>query len=194
MDKSVLDQTFALSEEQIAFFRTNGFVKIKNVLPTDVLDYYETEITKKVVELNTLNLPMEERNTYQKAFLQICNLWRENEIVKELVFSRRLAKIAADLLGTNGVRLYHDQALYKEAGEVSFHYGWTFHNAGPNDSNTDRKVMTIIYMDEQMRLQKPANENQILDWETWCPGVKIDDVIDSELNPVLFSRKNQYHE
>ncbi len=30
------------------------------------------------------------------------------------MFSRRLARLAADLLGVEGVRLYHDQALYKE--------------------------------------------------------------------------------
>ena len=57
---------------------------------------------------------MEERTTYEKAFLQIMNLWRENEEVKEFVFSRRLAKIATDLMEVEGVRLYHDQALYKE--------------------------------------------------------------------------------
>jgi ectoine hydroxylase-related dioxygenase (phytanoyl-CoA dioxygenase family) len=37
-------------------------------------------------------------------------------MIRELVFSRRLAAIAAGLLGVDGVRLYHDQALYKEAG------------------------------------------------------------------------------
>jgi hypothetical protein len=33
-----------------------------------------------------------------------------------LIFSKRLAKIAADLMQVDGVRLYHDQALFKEAG------------------------------------------------------------------------------
>jgi len=51
-----------------------------------------------------------------------------------------------------------------------------------------RKVMTVIYMDKDMRLKEPANENQINDWNTWCPGVKVGDVIDSPLNPVLYSR------
>ncbi|MFN4147475.1 MAG: phytanoyl-CoA dioxygenase family protein, partial [Runella sp.] len=48
------------------------------------------------------------------AFLKIMNLWREDEDVKTFVFSKRLAQIAADLMGVEGVRLYHDQALYKE--------------------------------------------------------------------------------
>jgi hypothetical protein len=37
-----------------------------------------------------------------------------------------------------------------------------------------------------MILSEPANENQMADWETWCPGAKIGEVIDSPLNPILF--------
>jgi ectoine hydroxylase-related dioxygenase (phytanoyl-CoA dioxygenase family) len=36
--------------------------------------------------------------------------------VRAFVFARRFAKIAADLMGVPAVRLYHDQALYKEPG------------------------------------------------------------------------------
>ena len=32
------------------------------------------------------------------------------------MLARRFAKIAANLMGVQGVRIYHDQALYKEAG------------------------------------------------------------------------------
>jgi ectoine hydroxylase-related dioxygenase (phytanoyl-CoA dioxygenase family) len=73
-------------------------------------------VTARVLELNTQHLPLAERDTYGRAFLQVTNLWRHSERVRELVFSRRLAGIAAELLGVAGVRLYHDQALYKEPG------------------------------------------------------------------------------
>jgi ectoine hydroxylase-related dioxygenase (phytanoyl-CoA dioxygenase family) len=59
---------------------------------------------------------LEDRDTYGKAFLQLFNLWRENQNIKELVFSKRLARIATQLMQVEGVRLYHDQALYKESG------------------------------------------------------------------------------
>ncbi|RYY35345.1 MAG: phytanoyl-CoA dioxygenase family protein, partial [Sphingobacteriaceae bacterium] len=55
-------------------------------------------------------------DTYGKAFLQIMNLWRVDQDTKKYVFAKRFAKIAADLLGVDNVRLYHDQALYKEPG------------------------------------------------------------------------------
>jgi ectoine hydroxylase-related dioxygenase (phytanoyl-CoA dioxygenase family) len=78
--------------------------------------FMQKTISEEVKRLNTQHLPIEERDTYNKAFLQIMNIWTQSETVKELVFSKRLAKIATDLMGVSGVRMYHDQALYKEAG------------------------------------------------------------------------------
>jgi ectoine hydroxylase-related dioxygenase (phytanoyl-CoA dioxygenase family) len=60
--------------------------------------------------------PFEERDTYGKAFLQAMNLWRLDDAVRAFVYGRRFAGVAAALLGVDGVRLYHDQALTKEAG------------------------------------------------------------------------------
>jgi len=263
-----LDQPYRLSSEQIRSYRENGFVKLRQVLDPETIAAYGPEITRKVHELNTLHLPMEERTTYQKAFLQVMNIWTKSEVVKEFVFSRRLARLAAELMGTSGVRLYHDQALYKEGrggftpwhadqyywplasthtvtvwiplqatpmelgplafapkshlhdlgrdleisdksqqaiekkllaanlgqveepfdlGEVSFHAGWTFHRAGRNLSDRPREVMTIIYMDSEMRLAAPRNENQQNDWDTWCPGAKVGEKIGTPINPVLWA-------
>lgn len=109
-----LNADYDLKPEAIDFYRENGYVKLKQVLSEEVIQYYGDLITEQVFRLNTLTKPMEERTTYERAFLQIMNLWREDEEVREFVFSRRLAKIAADLMGVQGVRLYHDQALYKE--------------------------------------------------------------------------------
>ena len=51
--------------------------------------------------------------------------------MQRFVFARRFAKVAAELLGVPGVRLYHDQALFKEAGggRTPFHqdqFYWPF--------------------------------------------------------------------
>ena len=42
------------------------------------------------------------------------NLWTKDERVQAFVFARRFARAAAELMGVDGVRLYHDQALFKE--------------------------------------------------------------------------------
>src|SRR5690606_37891913 len=72
-----------------------------------------------------------------------------------------------------------------DLGEVSFHSGWIFHRAGANKTDETRKVMTVIYMDANMKLITPRNDNQKADWERWCPGAKIGEIIDTPLNPVV---------
>jgi len=75
-----------------------------------------------------------------------------------------------------------------DLGEVSFHLGFTFHRAGPNKLSKAREVMTIIFMDKDMRLAEPKNQNQKNDWDNWCPGAKLGEIIDSPLNPIIYSR------
>ena len=116
IDFSVLDEPFHLSPEQIDFYREHNYIKLKQVFPPDVLEHYGQVISQKVKELNTQHLPMEQRDTYGKAFLQIMNIWTKSEEVKRFVFGKRLARIATELMGTRGVRMYHDQALFKEPG------------------------------------------------------------------------------
>lgn len=265
-----IDRPYALGSETTTFFRENGYVKLKNVFSKKILAEYEEEITRCVKELSQEKRPMEERDTYSKAFLQIFNLWRYSEKVKTFVFGKRLARMACELLGTKGVRVYHDQALYKEPsggitpwhvdqhywplasdkvltawiplqetnlemgplsfspkshlfkagrefpisdeseiqiennlrnalytfdvesfemGEVSFHYGWTFHRAEPNKTSRTRKVMTIIYMDSEMRiLDRFKNKAQERDLPQWLPGAAPGDLAATELNPILYQR------
>jgi hypothetical protein len=111
-----LDEPYAVDPEDVARYGADGFVKLRGVLGPEVVARYEPEITAQVIRLNTQHLPLAERDTYNKAFLQVTNLWQHSDAVREFAFSRRLAGIAARLLGVPAVRLYHDQALYKEAG------------------------------------------------------------------------------
>ena len=262
-----LIEPFTLPPGAVASVASKGFARLDGVLSPETITRYEPEITRKVIELNTMHLPIAERDTYNKAFLQVENLWQHSRAVRDLVFSRRLAQIAADLLGVDGVRLYYDQALYKEAGggitpwhadqfywpfdsdrtitawiplqdtptelgplvfaegshrfelgrdlgisdksehelqavlgaeglptdagsyrlgDVSYHLGWTFHRAGANSASVPRRVMTIIYVDANIRVTTPTNDQQRYDLATWMPGVLPGQVPDSPLNPVLY--------
>ncbi len=49
------------------------------------------------------------------------------------------------------------------AGEVSFHSGWTFHQAAGNGTDAPREVFTIIFMDKDMIMAEPINHNQRFD-------------------------------
>lgn len=262
-----LNQIIQLSQAQIHCYQKNRFIKIKEVFSAGVLEYYGDIISRKVEEKNKEARPIEARDTYGKAFIQITNLWQDDKAIMEFVFSKRLASLATQLIQADGVRMYHDQALYKEAGggltpwhadqyywplatdktitawiplqaiplamgplefsagsheivegrdlaisdhseqqigarlrvtdfehvvepfdlgEISFHSGWVFHRAGANKTEQVRKVMTVIYMDKDMRLKAPENAGQQLDWEVWCPGAEIGEIIASPINPVLY--------
>lgn len=67
---------------------------------------------RKAADTRTL----EEKSRYEQSFLQCQNLWEDNADVRPLTFHRRLGEVAAALIGADGVRLWHDQALFKEPG------------------------------------------------------------------------------
>jgi ectoine hydroxylase-related dioxygenase (phytanoyl-CoA dioxygenase family) len=129
-----IDAHYPLTTQQIEFFQEHGFVKLKRVLEPSELEFFGQELTRLTFELNTQTKPLEERSTYDKAFLQVWNLWELSEIARPSVFSKRLARIATELLQVEGVRLYHHQALYKEAYGVLTpahcdQYYWPLSNA-----------------------------------------------------------------
>ena len=64
-----IDSCYDLKDENIESFRMRGFVKLKDVLSPEVLAHFGAEFTRVVHSSNKQNLPMEERNTYQKAFI-----------------------------------------------------------------------------------------------------------------------------
>ena len=111
-----LDDARPLPDEAAKRFREQGHVRVNALAsPAEVAAYRPA-----VVETGPRGLfdrrPIGERDTYGKAFLQMFNLWTLDERVRALVFARRFARAAAELMGVDGVRLYHDQALFKEPG------------------------------------------------------------------------------
>ena len=64
-----------------------------------------------------------------------------------------------------------------DLGDVSFHYGWTFHRAGPNTTTQPRAVMTVIYIEDGICVAEPTNKNQIGDIAAWMPGLKAGEVV-----------------
>lgn len=146
----LLNDFIELDPNQINSFRANGHVLIKNVLKTEEVNLFRKVINKATLAANTENRAMAERDTYGKAFLQIMNLWEVDAGVKQFTLAKRFAKIAADLLGVANVRIYHDQALYKEPGGgiTPWHqdqYYWPL-----NTNNTITMWMPLIDITEDM--------------------------------------------
>ncbi|WP_353129282.1 phytanoyl-CoA dioxygenase family protein [Parapedobacter pyrenivorans] len=265
---SALNDFLPIADEQKQEFRENGHTLIRNVLATEAVPYFQQVIGKAAHQHNEEKRKLQDRDTYGKAFLQIMNLWLTDEEVKRFVLAKRFAKIAADLLGVANVRLYHDQALFKEpgggptpwhqdqnywpldtnntvtmwmplvdipnvdmgmltfasrshragnasghvisdeseaefskyveekefpisrpshmrAGDATWHYGYTIHNAPGNSSDRMREVMTVIYFADGARVTEPQHQWQENDRQQWLMGRSAGSLADSELNPTL---------
>ena len=130
-----LDTPYHLSSEQAADFQRDGHVLLRGLCSAEEIAKYRPILNSATERFRTENRPMEERDTYGKAFLQIMNLWVRDEDVRRYVLAKRFGKAAADLLGVDAVRLYHDQALYKEpnGGHSPWHqdqYYWPLDTKG----------------------------------------------------------------
>jgi ectoine hydroxylase-related dioxygenase (phytanoyl-CoA dioxygenase family) len=265
-----LSSDYTLSQEQIQQFQEKGHIKLSQVATADEVAIYRSIIGEKVKELNYQKKPLHERDTYGKAFIQVSNIWEKSEEVRRFVFAHRFAKIAADLLGVDGVRIYHDQALYKEpgggitpwhqdqiywpvdtnqfvtmwmplvpvsqevgsmnfadgshkhgyisklaisdesqktlaqyieakemkvenygaleAGDATWHYGWTLHSAPGNPTSTMREIMTIIYYADGAKVMEPDTTVRHKDLQRWLPGLEKGDLAASHLNMLLYKK------
>src|SRR5271168_4336859 len=108
-----LDDFKKLPKENIDEFLEKGHTLVKQVATAGEVAAYRPVIAGAADRYNTEKRKLQDRDTYGKAFLQIMNLWQCDEDVKKFVLAKRFAKIAADLMGVENVRLYHDQALFK---------------------------------------------------------------------------------
>jgi len=111
-----LSSPYVLSPEQIEQYRTNGHIRVNGLLSPDEAAFFRGAILDATMRHCSETRPLEERDTYGKAFLQVMNLWTVDERVKAYTLSARFAGVAAQLMEVDRVRLYHDQALFKEPG------------------------------------------------------------------------------
>lgn len=263
-----LDNFMEISDQQIRQANRDGHIFIPGILNAAEVEVYRDVIVKAADKFNSETRKLADRDTYGKAFLQIMNLWRNDESVRKFVLAKRFAKIAADLLEVQNVRIYHDQALFKEpgggptpwhqdqsywpldtkktitmwmplvdipdadmgmltfasgshlegnisdviisdesektfdsyvkehqfpifrpssmkAGDATWHFGFTIHNAPGNQSTTRREVMTIIYYADGATISQPKHKWQENDRQKWLMGKPVGGPADSELNPVI---------
>jgi len=247
-------------------FRRDGFVVVPGLLSDRELRHYGAAVDEGVARRSRHDArTLGEKTLYEQSFIQCQNLWEDCEGVRPLTFHPVVAETAARLLGVDAVRLWHDQALYKEvggrqtdphqdhpywpivetrtitawipldgstldngamgylpgshrlgvrefvdifsghgddplarrelegiapvfvevpAGSVAFHHGLTFHLAGPNLTDTVRRVHTVIYFADGStrgvgRFPHPAVERA---------GIAMGAVIASDVTPIAWPR------
>lgn len=140
-----------ITSEQISFYNENGYVVIEDFLNPDELETWKASVTEALIERNGQKMPgkaivvgeddgiNKDADYFNNVFDQLLNLWQTNDKVKQLMLDERIGKMAADLSGADGIRIWHDQALIKKpwANPTSWHLDtpfWSF---------SDRRALSI---------------------------------------------------
>jgi ectoine hydroxylase-related dioxygenase (phytanoyl-CoA dioxygenase family) len=109
--------TRIVDDELVERFRRDGFVVVPDLLTDDEVDAFGAAVTTGVRERTAGDdRPLEARSRYEQSFTQCMNLWEDHLDVRALTFHPRIGQAAAELLGIDAIRVWHDQALFKQAG------------------------------------------------------------------------------
>ncbi len=132
-----------LNDEQIQLYQENGFIVIDDFLIPGELEHWRNAVDNAVKERAGIKIPgkdikigeadgiNEDADFFGKVFDQLLNLWQTDDAVKELMLDERIGKMAAQLAGVDGIRIWHDQALIKRpwANPTAWHLDtpfWSF--------------------------------------------------------------------
>jgi ectoine hydroxylase-related dioxygenase (phytanoyl-CoA dioxygenase family) len=106
-----------VDQQLVEQFRADGFVVVPEVLTSDELDHFAPLVTDAVGRRQAHDQrSLGEKSRYEQSFQQCQNLWEDSPGVLPLTFHPRIAATATSLLGVDALRLWHDQALFKEPG------------------------------------------------------------------------------
>ena len=173
-----LETDYPLTAEQVAQYQRDGHILLDNVLDAAHIPPYKEAIERTVAERNKETRALKDRDTYGKAFLQTTNLWRHNAKVAEFATAKRFAGIAARLMGVEKVRLYHDQALFKEAGGGITPWHQDQHYWPLATNNTITMWMTLADIDADMGTLRFASGSQA---EGYLGDIPISDDSETQL-------------
>ena len=115
----------AWTEEQLADFRRDGFL----VVPENFVDDQNVERLRErfdrlfAAEYETGIRPDEVNwvagRDPEDRTRQICNGWKADPVIREQVLSERTGRLAAGLVGWDGVRILQDNCIWKPPGTKS---------------------------------------------------------------------------
>ncbi|HET7746742.1 MAG TPA: phytanoyl-CoA dioxygenase family protein [Vicinamibacteria bacterium] len=111
-----LDSEYPLDAHAVLRFRRDGHALIRGLASREEVAAYRPHIARVLDGVAVIADRQQRLDDYSSLFTQVTNVWRMDEAAKAFVFARRFAQVAARLMGVGGVRLYHDQALFKEPG------------------------------------------------------------------------------
>ena len=145
------NQCDEVAAESVEAFRRDGFFLAKALLEPHEVQQHRDAVDRAVA-FRTRNdgRALDERTPFEQSFTMCQYLWEDFADVGRLTFHPKIAGMAAAFLGAERVRLWHDQALYKEAGgrETEMHQDHPYWPIAEPDALT--AWIPLVEIDEQM--------------------------------------------
>lgn len=107
-----------ITSGQIAAYRRDGFLVLERFLDLPELRQWR-EVTREAVrqrleQRSGMTNQDDPDSFYANVFTQCVRLADTSPEMKEIIYDSRLAALAGALAGVDGIRIWHDQALFKE--------------------------------------------------------------------------------
>lgn len=106
--------TYALARATVESFQRDGHVRLNGVFTKEEIAAYRHHLGRVVEDNSAERHAMEQKVAGAgKNWKFVNNLWTLDEAARRFVLSRRLGRIAADLMQVEAVRLFRDQSYFK---------------------------------------------------------------------------------
>ncbi len=112
-----------VTDSDIEFYQENGYIQYKGFFSAAEMDRLRAAIDEAIGSHRDRILGAEgggrASDDYERVFNQMVNMWVDSPVAKEIAFSERLAETGRRLSKARHVRIYHDHAMVKPAGQAS---------------------------------------------------------------------------
>ncbi len=102
-----------LTAHQIQSYREEGFLVIDGFLSADELAVWRQATDEAVAERLAAQPPGSPDDYYAQVFTQCLKLAETHAGMQAIMHDPRLGRVAGELAGVDGIRIWHDQALFK---------------------------------------------------------------------------------
>ena len=174
--------------------------------------YMVKPITKETLFMNCMELDFAtkvELEHWMATFEE--KVWTE-DVMKELSKAGLVRRTVAQVWNKQNHRLtstfeYEDENAYKacqkiieeknlevvqldsiDAGDCTFHFGWTIHGAGLNKSDKIREAMVVTYYADGSRVGKLDTKDRKGDAELFLGGKKAGEIANHPMNKIVYQR------
>ena len=189
----VLHEYVKVEPHQLDKFRRVGHTLVRNVLTRNDVESYRI-VGPKPGHQDQYYWPVDTHNTIT-MWMPLIDINEEMGMLtfasgshkKECVFETEILdesnQAFNNYVAENNIPI--SRPIYMNAGDGSWHYEYTIHNAPCNSSSVVREVTTIIYVADGAKVTAPKNKWQVNDLVTWMQDLHVGSFVSSGLNPLV---------